>query len=95
MKKRNPLSFDIVKALLAVTGVGILICAIVFLASAVSNRPNRPGHITCYSINGTKVLDVQSPDVIWHNTNGVTYMDQEWRRVEFSNENCMVTYNQP
>jgi len=91
---------DLVKLMLGIAGLGIFVCAVVlfftsdFADQPIITRTPEPGHIICYSVNGTMVLDVYSPDVIWHNTSGVTFKDREGRTVTFSNENCMVTSDQ-
>ena len=89
-KLRN---IDVVKALLATAAIAIVIIVVIFMNVAIHSVPKKPGRIQCYAVNGTKVWDVHSPDVIWNNTSGVTYRDQDWQRVEFSNENCMVTFD--
>jgi len=87
-KLRN---IDLVKILIGIVILGISAIVIYFFFSVPWRRPKMPGHIVCYSQSGIVVLDTWSPDVLWHNTSGVTYLNVENQEVQFSNENCMVT----
>ncbi|MFA6049950.1 MAG: hypothetical protein WC761_02015 [Candidatus Paceibacterota bacterium] len=81
----------------------IVISAVVIIGSYLScliwiwtkPAPVRPGSYVCYTPNGIEMISGHSDDIIYHNTHGLTFLNDRGAQTQVSSQYCSVSLDNP